>query len=141
MGGVNVINFKRSNNGQDLIIAVTQDYKTLQVLMVAYMNEKALKMTLKTKKVHYWSTSRNELWLKGESSGNFQFVKEVLVDCDMDSVLLKVEQIGGACHVGYKSCFFRELNHDNKIAEKSYNLNDDDLNVVLDKVFNPDDVY
>jgi phosphoribosyl-AMP cyclohydrolase len=127
-----------------LIIAIAQDYETLQVLMVAYMNKEALKKTLKTKKVHYWSTSRNELWLKGESSGNFQFVKKILLDCDMDSILLKVEQIGGACHLGYKSCFFREMDYD-RIAEKKYytlsNMDVDDLNLILDKVFNPDETY
>ncbi|MDR2545276.1 MAG: phosphoribosyl-AMP cyclohydrolase [Methanobrevibacter sp.] len=136
-------NFKHKINGQDLIIAIAQDYKTLQVLMVAYMSKEALTKTLKTKKVHYWSTSRNSLWLKGESSNNFQYLKEILVDCDMDSVLLKVKQVGGACHIGYNSCFFREMDT-GKIAKKSYNLdeiNEDDLNMILDKVFNPDDVY
>jgi phosphoribosyl-AMP cyclohydrolase len=136
-------NFKHKINGQDLIIAIAQDYKSLQVLMVAYMNKEALIKTLKTKKVHYWSTSRNSLWLKGESSNNFQYLKEILVDCDMDSVLLKVKQVGGACHMGYNSCFFRRIDT-GKIAEKSYNLDDmsdEDLNIILDKVFNPDDAY
>jgi phosphoribosyl-AMP cyclohydrolase len=107
--------------------------------MVAYMDKIALEKTLETKKAHYWSTSRNALWLKGETSKNFQFVKEVLIDCDMDSILLKVEQVGGACHTGYKSCFFRVLNSD-KLAKNSYKIdeiNEDDLNIILDKVFNP----
>ncbi|MDR3291978.1 MAG: phosphoribosyl-AMP cyclohydrolase [Methanobrevibacter sp.] len=133
------INFKHSVNGKNLIIAIAQDYKTLQVLMVAYMDKIALEKTLETKKAHYWSTSRNALWLKGETSKNFQFVKEVLIDCDMDSILLKVEQVGGACHTGYKSCFFRVLNSD-KLAKNSYKIdeiNEDDLNIILDKVFNP----
>jgi phosphoribosyl-AMP cyclohydrolase len=111
--------------------------------MVAYMNKEALEKTLKTKKVHYWSISKNKIWLKGESSNHFQFVKEVLIDCDMDAILLKVEQITGACHTGHYSCFFREIELD-KIAKKSYNLDkieEEDLKVISDKVFDPNVVY
>lgn len=90
-----------------LIPAIAQDYKTGEVLMLAYMNEQAFEETLNSGKATYWSRSRNELWKKGETSGHMQDVKEIRVDCDNDTVLLKVDQIGGAaCHKGYKSCFF-----------------------------------
>jgi phosphoribosyl-AMP cyclohydrolase len=91
-----------------LVTVVTQDVDTGEVLMVAYMNRAAWEKTLATGTACYWSTSRNELWVKGETSGNIQEVKEIRVDCDADAVLLKVHQRGGAaCHEGYKSCFFR----------------------------------
>ena len=91
-----------------LVTVVTQDVDTGEVLMVAYMNRAAWEKTLATGTACYWSTSRNELWVKGETSGNVQEVKEIRVDCDADAVLLKVHQRGGAaCHEGYKSCFFR----------------------------------
>ncbi len=96
--------------------------------MVAYMNKEALEKTLKTKKAHYWSTSREKLWLKGESSGHVQIVHEVLVDCDEDAVVLKVEQKGGACHTGYYSCFYRKLDSD-------------DLKTIGKKVFEPEKIY
>ncbi|MBZ9570641.1 phosphoribosyl-AMP cyclohydrolase [Methanobrevibacter sp. TMH8] len=137
------INFKHDVNGQKLVIAVAQDYKTSQVLMVAYMNKEALKKTLSTGIAHYWSTSRNKLWLKGESSGNTQKVKEVLTDCDMDAVVLKVDQTGAACHEGYYSCFFRELEIE-KINESNTdleNLDEKDIKIIADRLFNPDDVY
>src|SRR5574341_2478265 len=91
-----------------VVSAVAQDADTGEVLMVAYMNRTAWQKTLETGTVHYWSTSRNELWLKGETSGNLQDVQEIRVDCDGDAVLLRVHQRGGAaCHLGYRSCFFR----------------------------------
>ena len=91
-----------------LVTAVTQDAETGEVLMVAYMNREAWAKTLATRRACYFSTSRNELWVKGETSGNVQEVKEIRVDCDADAVLLKVHQRGGAaCHEGYRSCFFR----------------------------------
>jgi phosphoribosyl-AMP cyclohydrolase len=91
-----------------LVTAVTQDADSGEVLMVAYMNREAWEKTLATGVAHYWSTSRDALWLKGETSGNVQDVQEVRLDCDEDAVLLKVRQRGGAaCHLGYKSCFFR----------------------------------
>ena len=108
-----------------LITAIAQDYKTGEVLMVAYMNEEALNKTIETKKAFYWSRSRRKLWKKGESSGHEQIVHEILVDCDGDALLLKVEQIGGACHTGYRSCFYRTLAGE----------------VIGEKVFEPDDVY
>jgi len=93
-----------------LIPCITSDHATNEVLMFAFMNAEALAHTIRTKKATYWSRSRNKLWVKGEESGNAQLVKELLVDCDQDVVLLKVENIGGAaCHNGYKSCFYRKL--------------------------------
>lgn len=91
-----------------LVVTITQDAESGEVLMVAYMNRQAWENTLRTGKATYWSTSRNELWVKGDTSGTHQDVKEIRVDCDQDAVLLKVHQHGGAaCHEGYKSCFFR----------------------------------
>ena len=92
-----------------LIPAITQDYKTNEVLMVAYMNKEAVRKTLKTRKCNYYSRSRKKMWLKGESSGHIQKVKAIYVDCDMDCLLIKIEQLGGACHTGYKSCFYCEF--------------------------------
>ena len=96
-----------------LLPAIAQDAQTGQVLMVAYMNAEAWQHTLKTGLATYWSTSRKSLWVKGETSGHVQRVREVLVDCDADAVLLRVEQQGGvACHEGYASCFFRRVEGD-----------------------------
>jgi phosphoribosyl-AMP cyclohydrolase len=93
-----------------LIPCITSDHRTNEVLMFAFMNAEALAHTIKTKKATYWSRSRNKLWIKGEESGNAQLVKELLVDCDQDVILLKVENVGGAaCHNGYRSCFYRKL--------------------------------
>lgn len=133
------INFRHEVNREKLITAIAQDYKTGQILMVANMNKEALKKTIETGKAHYWSTSRNEQWLKGESSGHVQTVKEILVDCDMDAVILKIEQKGAACHEGYYSCFFRKLNLENNpdISE----LNDDDVELIAERLFNPEDIY
>jgi phosphoribosyl-AMP cyclohydrolase len=124
------LNFRLQMGGEQLIIAISQDYKSSEVLMVAYMNKEAFMKTINTGKAHYWSTSRNKLWLKGESSGHTQEVQEVLTDCDEDAVLLKVKQNGGACHEGYYSCFFK------KIQENSGNLE-----LVKEKVFEPENVY
>lgn len=112
-----------------LVPVIAQDYKTNEVLMVAFMNEDAWKKTLKTKKAHYFSRSRNKLWMKGEESGNIQEIKEILVDCDEDTLLLKVNQIGNAaCHTGYRSCFYRKVDKDNLI-------------IVSDKLFDPKEKY
>ncbi|MCX5710367.1 MAG: phosphoribosyl-AMP cyclohydrolase [Candidatus Omnitrophica bacterium] len=95
---------------QGLIPAIIQDYKTKDVLMVAYMNKESLRRTLKLGKTCYWSRSRKEYWVKGLTSGNFQFVKSICYDCDMDALLIKVRQKGeGACHTGNYSCFYRRL--------------------------------
>lgn len=101
---------KRSVDGiPELVLAVAQDHKNGEVLMAAFMNREAFERTVETKLAHYYSTSRKKIWLKGESSGNLQRVKQVYVDCDMDAILLRVEQKGGACHTGYRSCFYRKL--------------------------------
>lgn len=92
-----------------LVPAVVQDAKTKEVLMVAYMNREAVEKTLRTKKAHFYSRSRKKLWLKGESSGHIQKVKRMALDCDGDCLMVAVEQVGGACHTGYRTCFFRRL--------------------------------
>jgi phosphoribosyl-AMP cyclohydrolase len=95
--------------GDGLIPVVVQDYKRKEVLMVAYMNEDALKKTLDTGYATYWSRSRKKLWMKGETSGNTQKIRKILVDCDYDVLLLLVEQKGNACHTGKHSCFHNQL--------------------------------
>ena len=101
------LNFNKING---LVPAIVQDYETGEVLMLAFMNQKAWEATLSTGKATYFSRSRQKLWVKGETSGNLQIVKEILVDCDEDTVLLKIEQKGGAaCHTGYRSCFYRKI--------------------------------
>ena len=133
------INFRHEINGIKVITAIAQDAETNEILMLANMNKEALIKTIETGKAHYWSTSRNQLWFKGESSGHYQDVKEILVDCDMDAIILKIEQTGAACHEGYRSCFFRKLNTSNKINIDD--LKDEDLEIVLERIVNPEDVY
>jgi phosphoribosyl-AMP cyclohydrolase len=112
-----------------LVPVIVQDFKTDEVLMLAYMNEEAWDMTQRLGKAHFWSRSRKKLWLKGESSGNVQLVKEIYLDCDNDTILLKVEQIGNAaCHTGYRSCFYRRLKEGK-------------LKTVGKKIFDPKEVY
>ena len=121
------LDFSKSADG--LIPAIAQDWKTGEVLMLAYINEESWKRTLETGKATYWTRSRQKLWVKGESSGNVQLVKEILVDCDEDTVIFKIEQVGdAACHEGYRSCFFRKVDGDQ-------------LTVVGERVFDPKDVY
>lgn len=96
-------------NNDGLIPVVVQDYRSNQVLMVAYMNKEAYEMTLETRRMTYYSRSRNELWIKGETSGHYQYVKSLSIDCDNDTLLAKVEQIGAACHTGNYSCFYRDI--------------------------------
>ena len=96
-------------NRDGLIPVIIQDYKTKDVLMLAYMNRESIKRTLKLKKTCFWSRSRKKFWVKGETSGNFQFVKQIYYDCDQDTLLIKVRQVGVACHTGNKSCFYRKL--------------------------------
>ncbi len=111
-----------------LVPAIIQDAETNKVLMLAYMDKNAWEKTLETGKTWFYSRSRDKYWMKGEESGNVQNVKEVFVDCDDDTVLLKVEQVGkAACHTGYQSCFFRKLNGETKIVEE--------------KIFDPEKVY
>ena len=133
------INFRHEINGIKVITAVAQDAETNEILMLANMNKEALIKTIKTGKAHYRSTSRNQLWLKGESSGHFQEVKEILVDCDMDAIVLKITQTGAACHEGYKSCFFRRINTDEEIDIDD--LKDEDTEIILKRLVNPEDVY
>ncbi|MFA6008851.1 MAG: phosphoribosyl-AMP cyclohydrolase [Desulfobacteraceae bacterium] len=100
-----------------LLPAIVQDAETSEVLMVAFMNEEAWKATLETGKATYYSRSRKKLWVKGESSGHVQHVREIRIDCDNDTVLLKVDQVGGAaCHLGYKSCFFRKIENEEAVT-------------------------
>ena len=95
--------------GNGLIPVVIQDYESNEVLMLAYMSQECFNLTLKNNKTWFYSRSRNELWNKGATSGNFQEVKEIWADCDNDTLLIKVIQRGGACHTGNKSCFFRRI--------------------------------
>ena len=121
------LNFKKTKDG--LLPAIVQDYKTHEVLMLAYFNETAWQLTLKTGKAHYWSRSRNALWLKGETSGHVQLIHNILVDCDEDTVVFQVEQLGGgACHTGHRSCFFRKV-----VGET--------LVTVGEQLFDPESVY
>ncbi len=109
--------------------AIVQDNESGEVLMLAFMNKEAWEATLKTGKATFFSRSRNQLWVKGETSGHVQLVKEIRVDCDDDTVVLKVEQLGGAaCHKGYKSCFYRKVV-------------DDQLIITDEPVFDPSEVY
>ncbi|MFP7755839.1 phosphoribosyl-AMP cyclohydrolase [Thermodesulfobacteriota bacterium B35] len=118
-----------AKNEQGLLPAIVQDAASGEVLMLAYINRQSWRRTLETGKAHYWSRSRNQLWLKGESSGHVQLVREILVDCDRDTVIFKVEQLGGAaCHKGYRSCFFRRVDGDSLV-------------VTGEQVFDPAEVY
>jgi phosphoribosyl-AMP cyclohydrolase len=109
----------------DLVQAIAQDAETKEVLMCAYMNKEALQKTIETGYAHYWSRSRQKLWKKGESSNHLQKVLEIRIDCDMDAILMFIVQEGGACHTGYRSCFYRTIEGE----------------VVGEKVFEPDEVY
>lgn len=100
-------NLKFDRNG--LIPAIIQDYKNSQVLMLAYMNKESLRRSLKLGKTCFWSRSRKEYWVKGGTSGHFQFIKSIAYDCDMDALLIKVRQAGEACHTGNRSCFYRKM--------------------------------
>jgi phosphoribosyl-AMP cyclohydrolase len=130
MGNPNLVSgpdFSKS----DLIPVIAQDAEDGCVLMLAYMNQDAWQETCSTGRVCYYSRSRDKLWRKGEESGNFQEVKSIYYDCDADTLLVKVTQHGGAaCHEGYRSCFFREVDTDSGESR-----------VIAERVFNPDDVY
>lgn len=117
------------NKTGGLIPVIVQDYETSEVLMLAYMNKESWEKTLETGKATFWSRSRKELWIKGETSGNVQLVRDIFIDCDDDTVLLKVEQLGkAACHTGHRSCFYRKL-VDGKLVTMG------------EPLFNPKDVY
>ena len=120
-------NLKYDDNG--LIPAIVQDAHTGEVLMMAYMNALALERTLQTGQVHFWSRTHGALWRKGETSGHTQELHEIFLDCDADTLLLKVRQQGGACHLGYRSCFFRRVAPDGT------------LETIAQPVFNPETVY
>ncbi len=112
-----------------LIPAIVQDYKTGEVLMLAFMDQDAWEATLDTGNATYYSRTRQTLWIKGKTSGNIQLVKEIRIDCDNDTVLLKVEQVGGAaCHMGYRSCFFKKVENGS-------------TRIIGEPVFNPEEVY
>jgi len=116
--------------GDGLLPVIVQDHASGRVLMLAYINPESWRKTLETGEAHYWSRSRNELWHKGGTSGHVQRVRSVFVDCDDDTVLLQVEQVGGAaCHTGYESCFFRKVTEEGELA------------VVGEPVFDPKKVY
>ncbi|HZZ72244.1 MAG TPA: phosphoribosyl-AMP cyclohydrolase [Pirellulales bacterium] len=117
------------SKGDGLVPAIAQDVSSGDVLMMAYMNEESYAETLLTGRAVYYSRSRQKLWRKGEESGNVQLVKAVFIDCDADTILLKVEQLGGAaCHEGYKSCFFREITPQG-------------VKIVGERIFDPATVY
>lgn len=121
-----VLKFEKSGG---LLPVIAQDYKSGEVLMLAYMNELALQKTLETGKVHYWSRSRGKLWLKGETSGHVQILKELRIDCDEDAILVKVEQVGtAACHTGHISCFYRKFDGQGFVSQGK-------------PVFDPKEVY
>ncbi len=135
---------------QGLVAVIAQDVHSKKVRMLAYMNEEALKKTLETGKVHYFSRSRNELWLKGETSSNYQYLKSMSIDCDGDALLLQIEQQNGiSCHTGNSSCFFRELKEEivqSEGVKEETNLQQDNLsenmltelyNVIADRKAHP----
>ncbi len=117
--------------GGGLIPAVVQDWRSGEVLMLGYMDPEALRNTRRTGRMHYYSRSRQGPWMKGETSGHVQEVKEILVDCDRDAMVFKVNQVGGAaCHTGYNSCFYRRLEEGGQLTL-----------VKEEKVFDPEEVY
>ena len=125
------MNLKLKYNSDGLIPAIVQQTGSGRVLMLAYMNETSIAKTLETGFMHYWSRSRKQLWFKGETSGHTQRVVRSFVDCDVDTLLFEVEQMGGAaCHTGHESCFFQPINADGTFAE-----------ITDAKVFDPEKVY
>ncbi len=123
-------NFRHDINGKKLATAIAQDYESNEILMVAFIDEEAFEKSIETGKAHYFSTSRNKIWFKGEESGHIQEIKEILLDCDMDAIIFKIKQIGGACHTGHYSCFYRKLSTDGENITETSEL-----------VFNPDETY
>ena len=123
--------FSPKFDANGLITAIAQAAATGQVLMVGYMNRQALDLTIKTGRATYYSRSRKKLWTKGEQSGHFQNVKQILVDCDQNCLLLKVTVDAGQCHAGYQSCFYRALKTDNP----------DELEFIAEKTYDPEQTY
>ena len=118
------------SKGDGLLPAIAQDYSSGKVLMLAYINKASWEKTLETGDAHYWSRSRQELWHKGGTSGHVQKVREIYADCDNDTVVFKVEQIGGAaCHTGYETCFHKKVDRDGSVT------------IVGEKIFDPEKVY
>lgn len=117
-------------NEDGLIPAIIQDHQTGRVLMMAWMNRASLESTIETGKTHFWSRSRQKYWMKGESSGHTQAVKEIAFDCDGDTLLIQVEQAGAACHEGYRSCFFRGCE-----------TGQDEFDVTEERLVDPSEVY
>lgn len=123
-------NFRHEINNRMLATAIAQDYETREVLMLAFIDEEAYAKSLETGFAHYYSTSRDKIWFKGEESGHTQEIKNILFDCDSDAVIFMVKQNGGACHTGHYSCFYSKLSQDHEsLIETS------------DKIFNPDEIY
>ncbi len=121
-----ILDYEKSDG---LVAAIAQDYRTREVLMIAWMNKEAFDETLATGRACYFSRSRNRLWRKGEESGNVQIVHEIRVDCDRDAVLLKVEQVGdAACHDGYRTCFYRKVDNNELVTDS-------------ERIFDPKEVY
>ncbi|MCT4688028.1 MAG: bifunctional phosphoribosyl-AMP cyclohydrolase/phosphoribosyl-ATP diphosphatase HisIE [Vallitalea sp.] len=125
-------------NSDGLLPVVTQDYSSNEVLMVAYMNKEAFNKTIETKKVHYFSRSRQSLWLKGETSGHYQHLVSMALDCDNDTLLVKVRQEGAACHTGNYSCFYKKVDIDNREITQSNELQQKKQNVfeIFEEVYN-----
>lgn len=118
------------NKGNGLLPAIAQDFRTGKILMMAYINRESWEKSLETGEVHYWSRSRQELWHKGGTSGHVQKIREIYADCDNDTVLFKVEQIGGAaCHKGYETCFHKKVDENGEVT------------IVGEKIFDPKKVY
>lgn len=117
------------NKAGGLVPVIIQDYEDNEVLMLGYMDSEAFNLTVSTGMVHYWSRSKKRIWLKGETSGHIQRVKEIRMDCDNDTILIKVHQTGGAaCHEGYRSCFFRRLEGNTLLTDS-------------ERIFNPEEKY
>lgn len=129
--------FKLNSDG--MVPVIVQDYKTSEVLMLAYMNEEAFQTTLDTRKMTYWSRSRNELWTKGLTSGHVQYVKSLTLDCDNDTILAKVSQVGAACHTGNRTCFFQELVKKPYDDTNPLRVFQDVYDVILDRKVHPKD--
>jgi phosphoribosyl-AMP cyclohydrolase len=123
---IEILDFSKLESG--LIPVIAQDHETNQVLMLAFTNKEAVRRSLQTGYAHYFSRSRQKLWKKGETSGHVQEIKSVIIDCDNDSILYKVRQIGAACHKGYYSCFYNEYD-------------EGEMKLIAKKIFDPDDVY
>ncbi|MCR4989859.1 MAG: bifunctional phosphoribosyl-AMP cyclohydrolase/phosphoribosyl-ATP diphosphatase HisIE [Lachnospiraceae bacterium] len=124
-------------NSEGMVPVIVQDYKTDQILMLAYMNEEAYLKTLKTMRMTYFSRSRNELWIKGETSGHYQYLKEMSADCDLDTILVKVHQIGAACHTGSYSCFFNEIMKTEYDKTNPYKVFESVMDVIKDRKIHP----